>query len=257
MFMKSGVMMYKQGRGRTGACSVLIVVLVTGLLLGGASVASASGYTHCLKCHVKKPDLKRKHVHPAVEMGCTVCHTEAHEKKAANPLGLSSSPPKLCFNCHNSGQFKKKTVHPPVAAGMCTFCHNPHSSDNSHLLRAKVPALCYKCHGKFNKKVVHPPVAAGECLLCHTPHAGPYRDLLLKPLDALCLQCHAQVEKFRHVLTFGKGHPLFIKNNPKDPGHEFTCLNCHNPHDSDWMILFKYKVTDPDGFQLCSHCHNM
>ena len=188
-------------------------------------------------------------------MGCAVCHSEVHKKGAATSLGLSGKVPQLCFNCHDSSKFRGRTVHPPVSAGMCTFCHSPHASDNAHLLRAKVPNLCYECHAKFDGKVVHPPVAAGMCLLCHTPHAGPYRDLLLKPLNGLCLQCHKKVASAPHANTFGGGHPLYFRSDPKHPGQEFTCLSCHNPHDSKWIKLFKYKVTDPDGFGLCAHCH--
>ncbi|MEJ2696202.1 MAG: cytochrome c3 family protein [Candidatus Sulfobium sp.] len=239
------------------AASKVIFIIIWALFLCGSSAAYAADYTDCIKCHVAKPDLKKKYIHPAIQMGCKICHADAHKKGGGNPLGLSSEVPKLCFNCHGNKAFKGKVVHPPVASGMCTFCHDPHSSGNEHLLRAKVPKLCYECHGKFDNKVVHAPVAAGMCLSCHTPHTGPYEALLSKPLNGLCLQCHENVVRAPHADTFGKGHPLFIKNDPKHPGHEFTCVSCHNPHDSKWIKLFKYKVIDPDGFELCGHCHKV
>lgn len=251
------VIMYARNVRRAGKINpVLLLVLIAGVLFfSRASASYAADYSNCTKCHSAKPDLKKKYVHPAVQMGCTVCHTDAHKKGAATSLGLSAKVPKLCFNCHDNSKFSGKIIHPPVNWGMCTFCHNPHASDNAHLLRARVPKLCYECHKKFDKKVVHPPVAAGMCLSCHTPHAGPYMALLLKPLNGLCLQCHSNVTKSPHANTFAGGHPLYIKNNPKNPGHAFTCLSCHNPHDSKWIKLFKYKATDPDGFGLCAHCH--
>ena len=41
----------------------------------------------------------------------------------------------ICFMCHDQAAFSKKTVHPPVAAMMCTSCHNPHSSNQQRMLR--------------------------------------------------------------------------------------------------------------------------
>ena len=116
-----------------------------------------------------------------------------------------------------------------------------------------MPELCYNCHQKFDKKVVHAPVAAGLCFSCHTPHAGGNEALLLKPLNGICIECHPQVPKTEHVIA--GGHPLFLKNDPHREGKEFTCVSCHNPHDSDSMRLFKYKVEDNNKYLFCDYCH--
>jgi len=233
----------------------LILIVFTALLPLWNSLSYSEEYTDCMKCHLTKPNLKGKIVHPAVQMGCSVCHPDAHKKSAKDALGLSSDVPQLCFGCHDNTKFSGKVIHSPVAAGMCTFCHNPHSSNVERLLRAPLPDLCYKCHQKFNLKVVHAPVAAGLCLSCHTPHAGRNKSLLLKPLNAICIECHPEVPKKEHVIA--GGHPLFFKDDPIRKGQEFTCVSCHNPHDSDSVRLFRYKVEAGKMALLCTYCHKI
>jgi len=232
----------------------LILIIFTPLVTLWNSLSYSEEYTECTKCHKTDSNLKGKFVHPAVQMGCAVCHSNAHKKDAKDPLGLAlDDVPQLCFNCHDSKMFEGKVIHPPAASGTCTFCHNPHSSNTEKLLTSPVPQLCYNCHQKFDRKIVHAPVAAGLCLLCHTPHAGSNESLLLKPLNDICIECHPQVPKMEHVIA--RGHPLFFKNDPIRKGKEFTCVSCHNPHDSDSMLLFRYKVEGGDKYLLCEHCH--
>lgn len=232
-----------------------IFFLICSLLLVSCISSYAAENTDCLKCHVTKPRMKGKVVHPAVNMGCTVCHSEAHEKNAKLPKGLSAEVPQLCFNCHDSKKFSDKVIHPPVSAGMCTNCHNPHTSDIEKLLTAEVPELCFGCHQKFSKKNIHPPAAAGLCLSCHAPHSGANSHLTLKPLNELCLDCHSEIDKSPHVIRGGKtgGHPLSGPKDPKRAGQPFRCISCHNPHESDSIKLLRYKVDIP--FALCLYCH--
>ncbi|HAM53287.1 MAG TPA: hypothetical protein DCP92_22285 [Nitrospiraceae bacterium] len=237
---------------KTVARMLLLACILTMLVCESSSSAE---YTDCTKCHVTKPYLKGKVLHPAVEMGCSVCHPDAHKKDTKNPLGLASDVPQLCFMCHDSKTFSDKVIHAPVAAGICTTCHSPHSSDNGKLLRSPVPKLCYTCHEKFDNKYVHAPVAAGMCLTCHTPHAGRNEALLLKPLKETCVQCHQQVLKEEHVIA--GGHPLFLEHDPLRKGKEFTCISCHNPHASDSIRLFRYKVEGTNQSMLCNYCHKM
>ncbi len=62
-----------------------------------------------------------------------------------------------CLACHTdqAEQFKKAHLHQPAFQQGCATCHEPHGSDNAHLLRAKTTnALCLECHGPDSKPQV-------------------------------------------------------------------------------------------------------
>jgi len=209
----------------------------------------------CLGCHdqFKKPG---KSVHPALGMGCETCHQAVSGKSHPDEKGsmkLSQDVPGLCFGCHEQSKFNGKTVHSPVAGGMCTSCHNPHQSGSDKLLMSDQPDLCYNCHDKamFTKKVVHAAVMMG-CTTCHNPHAGDFQKLLQKPVNALCQTCHAEMASGQHIMgqIAGAGgfHPVKGRRDPSTPGKELSCISCHNPHSSDSEKLFVV----PD---LCTKCH--
>ena len=260
------------------AAGIITFLAVVSFVASGADAQDVD----CGTCH---PDLaKKKVVHAAVSMGCPTCHTslnaaEVPHKATGNvPKGLSSAVPDLCYGCHDKTKFQNKTVHPPVAGGMCTSCHNPHSSDNAKLLIAEVPGLCTTCHDKamFSKKNVHSPVAGGMCLSCHGPHASDEMALLMKRPAAVCVECHPDVLKRRHVIREFQ-HPVGSvakqdekqqekgtakKPDPKSKGplmdparpeKEFYCGSCHDPHSSDFKRLMRYKASTP--FDLCINCH--
>ena len=86
-------------------------------------ISSAGKFTDCKKCH--KDMVAKKVVHPAVKMGCVTCHAQAHRKGAEFPNYLFAEGADVCWACHDKAMFTKKVVHPPVAAGMCTTCHDP------------------------------------------------------------------------------------------------------------------------------------
>lgn len=234
----------------------LVLFFVLSLLL--SSLPSFSEESPCLMCHskFKKP---AKTVHAALGMGCETCHQAVEGKKhpEKGSMKLTQDVPGLCFGCHDHGKFKGKVIHPPVAEGMCTICHNPHQSEFGKLLISDSPDICYDCHDKteFTKKNVHMAVLGG-CGSCHATHASENKTLFLQPtINNLCLQCHQGIAKGPHALARGKGHPL---KKPKDPvreGKEFTCSSCHNPHSSDSKRLFRYKADS--SFGLCRYCHKM
>ena len=85
----------------------LILLILTTLLPFWNSLSYSEEYTDCTKCHKTSPNLKGKFVHPAVQMGCSVCHPNAHKKDTKNSFGLASDVPQLCFNCHDSKQFRR------------------------------------------------------------------------------------------------------------------------------------------------------
>ncbi len=228
---------------------------------------SAADKTNCLKCHKKLT--KGKFVHQAMEMGCPTCHsainarTLPHKKTNNLPRGLASEQPDLCYGCHDRSMFTKSTIHAAVGMG-CTGCHNPHSSKNAKLLKAKAPALCFDCHDKaiFTRKFVHQPVASGDCLTCHSPHSTDEIALLLNKPAAVCLQCHPEAVHGRHtqrqlpVSEQAAGKTLQPElQDPSRPGRPFYCGSCHDPHSADSPTLFRFNAKSSKEF--CVNCHKI
>jgi predicted CXXCH cytochrome family protein len=213
----------------------------------------------CFNCHNRNEFTGKKNIHPPVnvDMGAGTC-SNCHDPHSAGGEKLLLLPlPEICYKCHNKDRFVNKYIHTAVAGGMCTGCHLPHQSDTPELLMAESPQLCYQCHErKDTKKNVHPPVAAGMCSSCHNPHASANEFQLPKPINSSCTMCHPQIGKAPHVVSGFKtaGHPLAGEKDPKRAGKKFTCTSCHDPHDSDFMKLFRYP--SQTAFGICTHCHN-
>jgi predicted CXXCH cytochrome family protein len=234
---------------------MLVVVSFSLLAVYSSYETVSAAELPCLQCHKSKK--AGKVVHSAVEMGCATCHNEPHRNEKPE-LDLTASVPDLCFQCHDAGMFQKKSVHSAVAAGMCTSCHNPHSSDLEKLLTDTPPGLCYGCHDKgiFTKRVQHGPVADGQCLLCHNPHASDYAYNLSSPVEELCTMCHPDKSSGKHVLAglgFGDAHPVSGKPDPSREGKQLSCLSCHSPHSSVNKALLVHDGTTTKS--LCLLCH--
>lgn len=223
--------------------------------IAGAGQATAAGLP-CLKCHNSKNT--GKVVHPAIEMGCSSCHSTPHKNEKPE-LSLSEEVPGLCFQCHDDSGFKKKSIHTAVAAGMCTSCHNPHSSDNAKLISGNPQELCYGCHDReaFTRATQHGPVAQGECTTCHNPHASDHESNLEYSPDEICLNCHGEEASKGHGLAglgFGGKHmPGIGKPDPSREGKEIACLSCHNPHSSRHKALLSFEKGEVEN--LCLKCH--
>ena len=126
----------------------------------------------CYGCH-DKALFTKKYVHPALAMGCTVCHNP-HASNAASllidPVG------KLCTSCHEK-QSSGKHVMTRFAAGddhplksrtdpsdssreiSCISCHNPHSSTKPTLFRNENDNsgnMCLLCHRKISVRATAP-----------------------------------------------------------------------------------------------------
>jgi predicted CXXCH cytochrome family protein len=143
----------------------------------------------CFICHGEfESVMKKKYVHPAINMGCTSCH---------NPHGssfkkfFSAEGAALCYQCHPQIEDKlknTKSIHPPIKTERgCASCHNPHSSDSPKLLPKQGKDLCLDCHKdviKKNMTVLHGPIKEGKCTGCHDPHGTPNEKLLVKPYSS-------------------------------------------------------------------------
>jgi predicted CXXCH cytochrome family protein len=136
-------------------------------------------------------------------------------------------------------------MHPPVAGGDCSSCHDNHESDYPARLVQEGNALCFMCHpdkeeGIKTKKSVHVPVQA-SCVQCHNPHGSPSPAMLSAPVPELCANCHPN-----EVMT---GRRAITKHAPMTDRK--SCRNCHEPHYSN-----QPKLLITAQMALCLACHD-
>jgi predicted CXXCH cytochrome family protein len=205
----------------------------------------------CFTCH-EPAKFKGKVVHgPVAEGNCVGCHAPHSAKN--KPL-LDKTSPELCFGCHAAqlkdaqGRMlpaikslfddKEATLHPPFAAGECSFCHQPHTSEQVRLLAEAYPADFY---ASFSEK------SYGLCFTCHSSSIfeAP-RTLAETNFRNGNLNLH-----YRHV--------------NRDKGR--TCSACHSPHGSRQpklinpvfqfggkVLPLKYEKTETGG-SCAGACH--
>jgi predicted CXXCH cytochrome family protein len=156
----------------------------------------------CFECHDDLID--KKNIHEPVEKDCRYCHI--FTKTDAQWL-LKGLPGEICYFCHtelSENITKSMYVHTPVKQNDCSACHDPHSSDNTGLLKKHFPEesfvpykaksyeLCFDCHNKeiateqltknltrfrngdMSLHYIHVNNAQRgmSCKICHNPHAG-------------------------------------------------------------------------------------
>lgn len=239
--------------------SILLLAALWGGPQGGEhSVALPPNFdpAKCVECHTDIP--KGKHVHTALSLGCTACHTVETEGEKTK-IGLAAPGNELCITCHADKRTAeaKGAVHAPVAQKDCTTCHNPHASANEFQL-AKPTAgdagenLCLTCHGnitaQMNKAKRHGAVDLG-CSTCHTTHksepAGKPEGIfhLAKPEPKLCLDCHDASDAALRA------------SHLKQPFAGARCAECHNPHGSDQPKLLNNYIHPPFAEKQCDACH--
>ncbi len=227
-----------ESRSRTFQCVFLIISAALFFFLKPATVYSEETIV-CSACHRAKSE--GKVIHPVMlTKGCVSCHTKPHSKKFKEQKFLFATGVELCFGCHDKALFSNKFNHPPVAQGMCTSCHDVHTSEHPKLLIAAMPDLCFMCHDKtkFVDTTTHPPVAQGKCTSCHDPHAGSVKKLLLAKVPDLCYRCHAKKS-------------FSGKKSTHSPVRDGMCNACHAPHASSVGKLLLNETPD-----LCFGCHN-
>jgi len=211
--------------------------------------------TVCLSCHPKITVFyKASNLHPPFKVGsCNSCH-RGHASNVKKLL--RRRPPLLCFGCHPSvAKLSKLPVKmEPFEKGECPKCHNPHGSNNRKLLQAEVPALCFNCHKKIaalrKKPVQMPPFRLGLCLSCHRPHASENAKLLQASLEKneICYLCHEDVKA--NYLSIGHNRVVSFFSRYQPEGGIGSCLNCHEPHGSDYSGLIQ-----DEQISLCLSCH--
>jgi predicted CXXCH cytochrome family protein len=211
----------------------------------------------CVECHADKS--AGAVVHPALEMGCDGCHQVRQEEDETEIL-LTADGNQLCYTCHDDKRpaASQLSLHSPVRTGKCTACHEPHSSQLTHLLRrgteGREPAenLCLGCHAgiqaQIQKPIQHAAVDLG-CAACHTTHKSAPEGTpegvfhLTKPQPELCLDCH------------DAGDATVQAAHLNQPIARARCSECHNPHGSEQAKLLNNFVHSPFGEKQCDTCH--
>ena len=256
--------------------------LTLGLAVAFAAAGTAAGAENtCVsaKCHATI--LSGKVVHAPTD-SCDTCHESVetpHPQEGKKTFKLSQEPPELCAACHDAIG-TKPNVHPPVKDGMCTSCHDPHSSAEAKLLSQPVTDLCRACHDdKGSLANVH----AGDCTSCHVPHDSEFKPLLAAefPADkyvpysdtafALCFTCHdhEMLEKAQtgSATEFRDGernlHYVHVHNDKKGR----SCRLCHAVHGTrgpalvadtvpfgKWSLPLKFVKTETGG-SCAPGCH--
>ncbi len=135
-------------------------------------------------------------------------------------------------------------MHQPAFDQGCFTCHEPHGSQNQHLLRASDPyKLCMECHG--------PDVEHGKL---ESEHLVTIFDGKVK----LPENYFGRIDPL--PVKYGLGHP--VEHHPvKDVVDPETgklvkasnCLSCHQPHASQHEGLLVGDMQN--GTEFCSKCH--
>lgn len=192
------------------------------------------------------------------EKGCTPCHELNFSKADGKQESPDRSP---CYLCHKKLLSNYKYVHGPAAVWSCLMCHDGKGNSPKLAVVNPVDTTCANCHEKSwdGKKYLHGPTAAGNCTTCHNPHAADKAYFVRMDTADLCASCHEEVLTRPHVLTgfSGSGHPLRRSPDPFNPGKDFTCASCHNPHGSDSQVFLNAYEDSMSMHLFCQNCHKM
>jgi DmsE family decaheme c-type cytochrome len=115
---------------------------------------------------------------------CTSCH-EPHGRQGKDGLKLTRAGELPCVSCH--AEKKGPFVFPHVGdiAGDCMTCHQPHASNNMHMLvQPNAVQLCLNCHSRIGTNTLGSQAPAfhniglaryQNCTTCHTAIHGSNR----------------------------------------------------------------------------------
>lgn len=255
---------------------MLRLLAATVLFFLGASVsalpaAAQAGFpidpeASCVSSSCHDDMAKQEFVHAAAADGeqCVTCHEPPQEGRHAFELAVAEE--ELCAMCHGD-MADKEYKHVPVAEGMCTFCHDPHQSDNPKQLNFPPNSeLCFNCHDseEFEGPTTHGPVGEGQCLKCHDPHTSDHAYQLRAEPPDLCFGCHNRALKDPKGRTLPAPKNTFRDDtlNLHPPFEAGMCLGCHLPHaGANYRLLLEpypetlYASFSPDKY-VCFMCHD-
>jgi predicted CXXCH cytochrome family protein len=213
--------------------------LVFGVIFFGLVQATADDKA-CLGCHsMIQALLSNDSSHPAMALGCVVCHTDHTQASSANRAGhyLIAAPADLCAGCH-AGIATKEFVHEPVKKD-CTLCHNPHAGLKAGM-RAESNALCLECHSDSAKSKFE---TEGPVKLFGGQITVPPRYFPNLPFLAL---------------QNDRGHPVSnhpVLRNADADWPAVNCIVCHKPHGADKSAALLVPETENYFESLCQRCH--
>lgn len=244
----------------------------TGAKPGKKSVFVSKFPAMCFRCHLeKKGELRLPSKMAPFEDGqCHLCH----DPHGSEYLRLTRDKmPNLCFGCHDAikggpngettADYRKKPVRMgPFDNGDCLGCHFPHASNNSPLLRNRLPELCFDCHDELpmgpnfettadyrNYPVKMEPFENGECSSCHLPHASDNPGLTKQAVPKLCFDCHDTLAMGPNDETTADYRARPVQMKPFEAG---LCSSCHYPHASPDPRLLKASL---ENNEVCYMCH--
>jgi predicted CXXCH cytochrome family protein len=213
--------------------------------LSSAASSAPSGFA---RYYFHTPDNERR---------CSPCHQLDFTKAAENPPSPSQSP---CYVCHKKIMTNYRFVHGPSAVWSCPVCHDTRSTGRKLGVKEPDDKVCSPCHENdwHAKKFMHGPTAAGNCTACHNPHAADEPCFLRLNSADLCVSCHADTASRPHLVSGfsgNAGHPVRKSPDPLNPGRDFNCASCHNPHATNYPYFLSSDHTSM--FQFCQSCHKM
>lgn len=212
--------------GRIALCMGTVLLLASNVYGEKHPIRMAEN-SECQECHADQA--RGAHVHPAVKGGCDACHRVENVQDATYVV-LKEEKGRICFGCHEAATFSYP--HFPYTSGMCTRCHNPHASENAHLLRAQVNEICLQCHLRRADSI--PSQYMPTITLVSENQVGhPYE--------------RHPVSKVRDPLT----------------GGEMSCMSCHEAHGGTKLHLLKMGASIPEDAlnqatetnDMCRKCH--
>lgn len=232
----------------------------------------------CSNCHDLKSTPHISFHFPTAAGLCSTCHQASREHiSGASKGGVTTlSGETSCLNCHTTDLHLDHQHQPMFSEQACSTCHEPHYSNQVHLLKQNSFTLCQSCHdlGIQNAVTIHGPInSQNSCTTCHEPHGTGIAALLHESSRDTCLDCHdhevASANGTARIIPEMKSriaNARFVHEPVTD-----SCVTCHDPHASAEERLLKaaypsdssnerqmfQKFSEKLGaFALCFTCHN-
>jgi predicted CXXCH cytochrome family protein len=191
----------------------------------------------CTECHAEKQ--QGKHVHSAMAMGCTACHT-VETKGETTRIGLTAPAGEICLTCHELAKVENDgMLHRPYEQKRCIVCHDPHSSEFTAQTRAPMNAMCLACHRERATVGESVELFAGQKL-----SGEEFNQIPKIGLDPTL--------KFGHPMG---NHKVADAPNPLQPGEKISCLTCHENHAATRAKLIRMTEFKGKKMDVCDACH--